>query len=194
MNILRKHWLLILLIVVGLTWWQLVPLFLPSPLDPSASLQQVDYWSIVTNPNWFDIAVFGLVIVVILILFRAWRIENLVYRSLLIVIFVLLFSRSICVDFILAEESEGRTVRNLTTIEYNGKAYHLAKSTNSHSRGVPEFDYLVFECDAAGQICSEIFKAGGYGYDKQPIELVVDDERLVLDWYKETQILPTVNN
>jgi len=193
LSILRKHWLLLPLIFIELFWWRIVPLFLPPLINPEASLKDVDYWSIVTNPNWFYLAVFGFVVIGVLSLIQTWRIKNIIYRSLLIVAFLTLLSISTCADLILAEESEGRTIRNLATLEYSGKMFHLAESTNSHSRGVPEFDYLVFECDAAGKICSEIYKAGGYGYNKKPVQLFVDGDHLIFEWHDQTQILPAVN-
>lgn len=192
MSVLRKHWHLLPLIFIGLFWWRIVALTVPPLINPDVPLKDVDYWTIVANPNWFYLVVFGLGIVGFFSLIRAWLIGNVIYRSLVIVLLLFLFSSSTCAHILFAGESEERTIENLTTLEYKDKTYHLALSTNSQSRGVPEFDYLVFECDIAGKICSEILKTGGYGYDKQPVQLIVDGDRLVFDWYEKIQLLPAL--
>ena len=184
---LRKHWLLILLIIIGILWWRIFDLPTP-PRDPS--LNDIDYWSIVTtsNPNLSSIRFLGFIAITILVLVQVRRISKIAFRLILITV-ILAFCVILASGF--TDMSPFSTVEHLMTVAYENKHYQLAFYAHARPWDVTFSVYYVFECDASDHHCSVIYEDSG---SKETSKLVVKDDKLFYEYSDRSwQILPAVN-
>lgn len=187
---LRNNWLLILLIVVGLLWWRVYDLFTPPLLGWKPDLQDINYWSIITNPNLYWAASTGYVVLGILTVVYILRSFAQKYRLILIAGTSLLCVMSICSTIFIFEE--GRTVKHLMSIQYENKVYHLALSQYIEFLEASFLDYYVFECESSGYECSKISEVGSIWVDNPAGKLVVSENSLFFEnWNNRVRILPS---
>ncbi len=152
MKFFRKHWLLVLLLVIAILWWQLFDSLKP-PIYPQ--IEDVDYWAIVTDPTLSWIGGLGLVVIFILILVQVRRISKFLFR-LSFASMILLFCGGVTYS-LFYDMRRSKTIEHRMTVQYDGKPYHLAFSTTSGFWDVIVHQYYVFECDALDHHCSMIF-------------------------------------
>ena len=198
MKFLRNNWFAILIIIVAILWWRILGLFIPTvPLlgwDPP--LKNVDYWSLISNPNlsWilligficFGIVggVFGFVYIL--------PPSKIIYRVLFVLAYLLLCTLANCGSTLKVEA--GRSIEHMMSINYQNKVYHLARSTYSEGYGEAWSSYYIFECDSLGKICSKIKDIGLISRPDVNAKLVVSNDKLILDrGFEKIQILPAVN-
>jgi len=193
LSVLRKHRILISLILVAILWWPVFNRLVPSPpliSDFWVEYKNVDYWSIISHPDLHLIACIGFVVVGIGIFIGLWHVLKKIYWFIL-VIAVFLFCG---VSFwnALIDTTSGRTFEHVMTVQYLGKVYQLAYSTYIVPWDVSSSEYNVFECEVTGGRCSSIFsEVGGRDY---PAKLVVEDDKLLYQWDTHSeQVLPKVN-
>jgi hypothetical protein len=187
MHILRKHWLPILLILIGILWWRIFDVLAP-PRDPS--LMDIDYWKIVTNPtlNWID--PLGFIVIVVLILIQIRRISRIIFR--LALVSVILISCGTSAYSILYDNRRSGTVEHMMTVQYESKPYHLAHYTHFRPWDIVVEEYLVFECEVLDRRCSMIYE-DALGSQEQS-KLVVNDDKLFYEYSDRSwQILPAIN-
>jgi hypothetical protein len=193
MSILRKHWLLILLIVIGLLWWHIYDLVMPSPQLPNwnDSSQSFDYWSMISHPEVGWIALAGFVLIWILVFIRMWRVSRIIYRSVLIIATLSLCLVSTVMPVLFSTE-DSRTIQHVMSVTYQDHVYHLAFYKHDVVMDSGSSSYYIFECDTSGNKCSKIFDdVGGEG---SPSKLLVSDKKLIYESPNYTyQILPAVN-
>lgn len=197
MSVLRKNWFAILVIVIALLWWHIYDLFIPPLLDFEPSLNNVDYWSLISNPDWFWIGLIGFTciaslsgIFIFLYIVPYWR---GIYRLILLIVAFLLCTLSSCSSSALSAKA-GRTIAHMMSVQYQGKVYQLAYTTYQSMMDEDPSAYYIFECDSSGRTCSKIDAIGLLCCDFDNVRLIVSDNKLILDRGSEqTQILPAVN-
>lgn len=188
----RKHWLLIILIVIGLLWWRIYDLLIPSPQLPNwyDSSQSFDYWSMISHPEIGWIALAGFIIIWILVFIRMWRISRIAHRYILMIATMLICAIFTCAPIILSTK-DSRTIEHVMSVTYQGHVYHLAFYKFVEFMDMGSSSYYVFECDASGNKCTRINEeAGGPPYQAK---LVVSENKLIYQYdTRSYQILPKV--
>jgi hypothetical protein len=195
MNILRKHWLLILFIAIEMLWWPIFILLYPSRviLDRNASFQNIDYWSVVINPERTWIAIAGFIVIGIIVFIKIWRISGFAVRLALIVGMLFSCGFFIYINWPTSLESSWN-IRHVMSAQYQGKIYQLAVGDYSKPFDISFPTYYVFECDEAGRMCSLIQHLSILVYDSDDDQLIMSDNKLILDRkFAQIQILPMGN-
>jgi hypothetical protein len=183
---LRKHWLLILLIVIGLAWWRIFDLLSP-PRDPS--LMDVDYWRIVTNPTLNWLGPVGFIAIIVLILIQIRRISKIIFRIALVG--TILVSCGASTYSFLYDNRRSGTVEHMMTVQYQGKPYHLAYYKHYRPWDIVVEGYIVLECDALDRHCSMVNQDSG---SRESSKVLVKDDKLFYEYADRSyQILPALN-
>lgn len=192
---LRSNWFALLLIIVAILWWPVFNWLYPSQTlwDYDALLQPIDYWSVVMNPQYIWIAIAGFIFIMVLMIIKLWCISAAAIR--LVLIHGILFSCAFCIRSNWPIRIESRwNIRHVMSTQYQGKVYHLAVTHYSQPFDQSYPIYGVFECDDIGKICSRIREISALVYGDMNDQLIVSDNKLILDrGFEEIQILPAVN-
>ncbi len=189
MRILRKHWLLILLIVIGLLWWPVFRSLMPHSSKWLTPLIDVDYWSIVTTSELFKYAWVGFTIVSIFAFIKMWHVY-----AILIVPTVLLCAFLTCFSITSFFFFDRGTIYHVMSVQFHDRVYQLAFGTYSAEYvDMGASAYYIFVCDSSGNVCSKIREVARFR-DETDDHLVVSDDKLMLDrGFEQIQILPAVN-
>jgi hypothetical protein len=194
LNILRKHWLAFLIIVIAILWWRIFDLFTPPNSEWSPTLINIDYWSVVNDSSEQPFAIFGFFgIAIVAGLLTFWYIVpfwNVIRRLALLIVVFCVCILSTCTSNSPRIESN-RRINHLMSVNYQGNVYHLAVYQSVAFMGPMSILYYVFQCDASGNKCSKIYEeAGGQLFSSK---LVVSENKLIYQSSTNShQLLPAL--